>query len=322
MWSGGLRRRSSVGGVSSTAGQSASGGRYEPIVARTSTSHVSTAPSARDCVTVIVVRRGAATACGDLDPVRVAPGDVVLLGGSTRCGLDPDGSVTTTTLHLDSDYIVDQLFWQNAAVVSDRLFAWQFAESTYTEPAQILRLGPERAGLIAPWLDELVMLSCAQELPTRFWRMQALLFAVLDVIIPFVRTSADDAGTDVAGRAPAARHRQFLPLRAEATFVRDLLHDAPSEPWTLAILAERVHLSEKQLTRVFVEAYGRTPLEYLTATRVERMAHLLRRDELSVAVAGQAVGWASRSRAAEAFRRCTGVTPQQYRSRVRDARDR
>jgi AraC family transcriptional regulator len=83
-------------------------------------------------------------------------------------------------------------------------------------------------------------------------------------------------------------------------------------------LAERVHLSPKQLSRVFVEAYGKTPLAYLTMLRVERMARLLRDGELNVTAAGRAVGWSSRSRAVEAFRQCVGVTPQQYRARARE----
>ncbi|WP_415142119.1 helix-turn-helix domain-containing protein [Nocardioides sp.] len=82
--------------------------------------------------------------------------------------------------------------------------------------------------------------------------------------------------------------------------------------------AAQVHLSQKQLSRVFVDAYGKTPLAYLTMLRVERMARLLRDGEVSIAAAGIAVGWASRSRAAEAFRQCVGVTPQQYRARVRE----
>lgn len=79
-----------------------------------------------------------------------------------------------------------------------------------------------------------------------------------------------------------------------------------------------MHLSPKQLSRVFVEAYGKTPLAYLTMLRVERMARFLRDGELNVTAAGRAVGWSSRSRALEAFRQCVGVTPQQYRARTRE----
>lgn len=293
---------------------------YRPVVARSTTLRRPLPPHARDCVTVMVVRSGSAVMLSEFGEQVATVGDVVLLGGNTLCGVEPRGPVTLTTLYLDSDYIVDQIFWQNAAVVADKGFAMQFAESVYTEPAQVVRLGRRRLETLGPWLDELVALSVADALPARFYRMQALLFAVLDVIIPFVRTPAVTSGTGTpAGAAPAVPRRQeFLPLRPEAALARQLMDDAPAEPWTLGQLAERVHLSEKQFSRVFVEAYGRTPLAYLTTLRVERMAALLRTGELGVADAGRAVGWSSRSRAAEAFRRSLGVTPQQYRARVRE----
>jgi AraC-like DNA-binding protein len=44
------------------------------------------------------------------------------------------------------------------------------------------------------------------------------------------------------------------------------------------------------------------------------MARLLRETDLSIAASGRAVGWESRSRAAEAFRECVGVTPHRYRT--------
>ncbi|PWD41008.1 hypothetical protein ACN93_21710 [Gordonia paraffinivorans] len=71
-------------------------------------------------------------------------------------------------------------------------------------------------------------------------------------------------------------------MRVEAAQARDLLRESPGAPWTLGTLAEQVHLSQKQLSRVFVEAYGKTPLAYLTMLRVERMAELLRDRELSL----------------------------------------
>ena len=74
-----------------------------------------------------------------------------------------------------------------------------------------------------------------------------------------------------------------------------------------------MHLSPKQLSRVFTETYGKTPLAYLTMLRVEEMAHLLRETDLTIDAAARKVGWASRSRANEAFRECVGMTPSQYR---------
>lgn len=72
---------------------------------------------------------------------------------------EPEGSITVTTLYLDRDYVVDQVFWQHAALLSDRLDAQDFADKLYSEPAQILHLGEDRAGMLMPWLDHLVALT-------------------------------------------------------------------------------------------------------------------------------------------------------------------
>lgn len=89
----------------------------------------------------------------------VKAGDVVILSANTLCGSEPRSSVTVTTPYLDRDYVIDQVFWQYAARLMDSLDARDFAEEMFSEPAQVLRLGEDRAGMLMPWLDELVALS-------------------------------------------------------------------------------------------------------------------------------------------------------------------
>src|SRR5699024_11471119 len=99
-------------------------------------------------------------------------------------------------------------------------------------------------------------------------------------------------------RPTLPRHRQFNPLRAEARQAAELLDQVPAEQWTLAALAARVHLSPSQLSRVFTEAYGKTPLTYLTMVRAERLAKSLRETNLPIEAAMRQVGWHSRGHAA------------------------
>ncbi|PWD41105.1 AraC family transcriptional regulator [Gordonia paraffinivorans] len=272
--------------MSSTDRRSVAPEPYVPIVARSRTFDRPVTPVAYDCVTVAVVRSGSAIVFSEFGARPVALGDVITLNSHTLCGYEPEGWTTLTTLYLDRDYLVDQVFWQHAALLADRLDADDFLDQVYSVPAQVLRLGDDRASLLMPWLDELTALSLDGPGPDRFYRMQSLVFAVLDVLIPFVQTTPPPIRTSESQRAriiPAApRLRQFLPLRVEAAQARDLLRESPGAPWTLGTLAEQVHLSQKQLSRVFVEAYGKTPLAYLTMLRVERMAELLRDRELSL----------------------------------------
>ncbi|MGA4508307.1 hypothetical protein ACQB6R_04665 [Propionibacteriaceae bacterium G1746] len=128
-----------------------------------------------------------------------------------------------------------------------------------------------------PWLDELVTLS-VQEAGARFHRMQALWFAVMDQIAPHIRVTDHRVSASQRARSVPVhpRVRRFAPTRAEAAEVREALSAAIAEPWTLDELAGMVHLSTKQLGRVFTDAYGKTPLAYLIMLRVEEMARLLR----------------------------------------------
>ncbi|MCT1616589.1 helix-turn-helix domain-containing protein [Kocuria indica] len=288
---------------------------YDALIARTRTIHRPIGPVAYDCVKIIVVRSGSAILFSEFGERPIRPGDVVLLGANVLCGSEPEGHVTVTTIYADTDFLLDQLFWQHADVLRDRLDAQGFADTIYTEPAQVLRLGEDRAGMLMPWLDELVALSVDGVYRERFHRMQALWHAVIDQISPFIRITPYRTSPHQRARLRPTlpRDRRFTPLRAEARQVRDALQSDIARGWTLPELAGMVHLSTKQLSRVFTDAYGKTPLTYLTMLRVEEMARLLRETDLTIEQTGRRVGWRSRNRASAAFRECVGITPSRYR---------
>lgn len=285
------------------------------MVARTESVHRPRDPIAYDCVKLIFVRAGSAWLFSEFGERPISVGDVVLLAANTLCGAEPEEWVTVTTLYLDRDYLVDQVFWQHAAVLADRLEAKDFIAARYAEPAQVLRLGEERAGCLMPWLDELGQLTLDGPAPERFYRMQALLFAILDVVSPFVTTTAvRQSPTQHKATWPGTPpFRRLAPLRAEARAAANLLRDEPVHRWTLGELATAVHLSPSQLGRVFVNAYGKTPMTYLTTLRAEHLARLLRETDLPIEQAMAEVGWHSRGHAARMFRQAVGVTPTRYR---------
>lgn len=272
-------------------------------------------PAAYDCVKVIVIREGSAILFSEFGQEPVKIGDVILLGANTLCGSEPEGHITVTTVYLDTDYVLDQVRWQYVGLLQDRLDAHEFADALYTEPAQILRLGEDLAGMLTPWLDELVALSIDGSFARNFYRMQALWFSIAHVIAPFIAISPVRVSPLQRAhiRPTLPRDRRFAPLRAEARQAADLLRAAPAERWTLDGLASAVHLSSSQLSRVFTEAYGKTPLAYLTMLRAERLAKYLRETNLSIEAAMREVGWRSRGHASRLFRQYVGVSPSQYR---------
>ncbi len=289
---------------------------WSPVVARTRTVHRPVGPVAYDCVKVVVVRDGSAVLFSEFGQKPVNVGDVVLLGANTLCGSEPEGHITVTTIYADTDYVLDQVFWQHANLLQDRFDAQKFAATIYTEPAQILRLSEDRAGMLMPWLDELVALSVEHEPVANFYRMQALWFSIAHVIAPFIKASqVRTSPTQRATACPTSpRIRRFSPLRAEARRAADLLRSEPQRRWSVTELANEVHLSKSQVSRLFVEAFGKSPIAYLTMLRTERMAALLRTTDAPITVIAEEVGWSDPDFAARQFRRSVGVTPSGYRA--------
>ncbi|GAA1532519.1 helix-turn-helix transcriptional regulator [Brevibacterium picturae] len=287
---------------------------FRPILARTTTVYRPLGPFAYDCVKLIVVRDGSAILYSRYFGERhIKPGDAILLGPGVLCGSEPEGHNTVTTVYLDLDYLLDQLFWQHVGVLDNRLDAYSLASILYTEPAQVLSLGEERAGLLLPWLDELVALSVAGAPRGRFHRMQSLWASIADQISPFVRATPPRT---FMGTSPGltARYRRFQPLRREAQTVHGALTDDLARGWTMRELTRIAHLSERQLVRVYRDAYGKTPLAHLVLLRVQEMGRLLRETDLTIGEVALSVGWRSRSHASETFRKATGISPQRYRS--------
>lgn len=288
----------------------------QPILARTQTRHRPVAPVAYDCVKIITVRDGSAFLLSEFGQQAVNVGDVVLLGANVLCGSEPEEHFTTTTLYVDTDYVVDLVFWRHANLIADRLDAHEFTDTLYSDPAQILHLGEARAGMLMPWLDEMTALSVDGQDRAKFHRVQALWFSILDVIDPYVHVSPVRVSKSQRARSRPTwpRDRRFGPLRDEARTVHDALYADPHRTWHLPELADMVFLSTRQLTAVFADAYGKTPLAYLTMLRVQEMAKLIRETNLPVSDIAHQVGWQSRNRASEAFKTCVGVTPAEYRA--------
>ncbi len=292
---------------------------YAPLLARTRTIHRPVGPVAYDCVKVIVVRDGSAILFSEFGQQPVTIGDVILLGANTLCGSEPEGHITVTTIYADTDYVIDQVFWQHVGILHDRLDAQDFAATIYTEPAQILHLGEDRTGLLMPWLDELVALSIEARPVENFYRMQALWFSISHVIAPFIRTSPVRISPTqrATGWPTQPRHRRFAPLRQEARRGAELLRADPVRHWSVTDLANELHVSKSQVGRIFVDAFGKSPIAYLTMLRTERMAGLLRTTDAPIAVIAREVGWGDPDFAARQFRRSVGVSPSSYRASSR-----
>ena len=99
---------------------------------------------------------------------------------------------------------------------------------------------------------------------------------------------------------------------------RDLMDREYARPLDVPAMARAAHASPAHFARQFRRAYGETPYAYLMTRRIERAKALLRGADLSVTEVSLAVGCQSLGTFSARFREIVGMTPRQYRARVRD----
>lgn len=88
---------------------------------------------------------------------------------------------------------------------------------------------------------------------------------------------------------------------------------APAEPWTLERLAEVSRMSRASFARHFAELSSMTPMDVVTALRMDLAARLLRETPRAIELVGEACGYASRAAFGQAFKRVHGTSPAAWR---------
>jgi AraC-like DNA-binding protein len=92
-----------------------------------------------------------------------------------------------------------------------------------------------------------------------------------------------------------------------------LLHAAPARSWTLEALAAQAATSRSVLAERFVHFIGQPPMQYLRQLRMQLASRLLTEDGAKVAAVAAAVGFESEAAFSRAFKRCMGVSPDEWR---------
>ena len=94
--------------------------------------------------------------------------------------------------------------------------------------------------------------------------------------------------------------------------VLDLVHARFAEPISIDDLARASGTSRFHMSRLFRDAVGQSPYQYLLRTRIQRAAELLRGGKQSVTEVAFAVGFGDLGRFARMFRAVTGSSPGRF----------
>jgi AraC-like DNA-binding protein len=163
-----------------------------------------------------------------------------------------------------------------------------------------------------PLRDVITLLS--RELVHTEPAQQIVLDRLLDLLLVLVIRS------DFRRSATAPRwYRASADPRLSA--VLQAMHENPDQPWTVPELAAIGGLSRAAFARVFREALGQAPMQYLTEWRMTLARDYLRADDLNLAQIADAVGYGSPFAFAAAFRRHHGAPPGAWRQQERAASD-
>ncbi|WP_173874650.1 AraC family transcriptional regulator [Streptomyces albus subsp. chlorinus] len=258
----------------------------------------------------------------DPEPVRMVPGDVVVLRGpapyvladdpATEPGLliqpgdcctTPDGQDMCEELALgvrtwgrdpDDPVVLLSGNYQLHGDLSARLL-------DVLPPVLVLREGEWDAALLP-----LVATEIVKDAPGQQMVLDRLLDLLLVSVLRawFARPEA---------WAPAWYRAQSDPVVGVAL---RLLHEQPGHGWTVAGLAAKAGVSRAALARRFTELVGEPPMAYLARWRIDLAARLLREPGATLGAVARRVGYADGFALSTAFKRLRGVSPSAYRAQL------
>jgi AraC-like DNA-binding protein len=91
-----------------------------------------------------------------------------------------------------------------------------------------------------------------------------------------------------------------------------------SKDWKVEELINIAYMSRSNLMRVFRNATGQTPIEYLLRLRIQRAMEMLRNTDLPVTEIAIETGFNDSNYFTRQFRKITGLTPTNYRKGLPD----
>ena len=97
--------------------------------------------------------------------------------------------------------------------------------------------------------------------------------------------------------------------------LRQRLSEESGEEWTLSKMAEICGYSESRFSHLYKKHFGTSPINDLIDARLERAKMLLAYSTESISEISRAVGFASIYYFSKAFKKSSGQSPSEYRSR-------
>ncbi len=248
-------------------------------------------PHRHDFAELVIVTSGGGIQMVDNTEVAVGAGEVFLIRGQTIHFFRERNRIGLVNVQFDPARLPLPLEWLRKLAGYNALFAPESA----AVPVR-LKLG---AAKLAATLEIAGRLEreLADPLPGS---APAALALLLELIVFIARCHG---APPVENPAAAKRVGRAVAL-IESEYFR---------PWTLAELARLCATSPNNLLRLFREAVGTTPVDYLIRVRLRHAAELLSRGS-TVSEAAESCGFRDSNYFSRKFRAARGVSPREYRN--------
>ena len=229
----------------------------------------------------------------------VRAGHVILLRPGVWHGYESCSQLNVYNCCFSSELLRRELSW----VREDPLLGYLLWAGPYSSSARGMLTAALDPATFRECLTHLDALAALRMRPRQRHRGDvigrlSLLFSQLGQAV--ART---DQAFDEAAVHPAVGH------------VMRLLEADLARQWTLAELADDVHLTPGHMVRLFKGATGLPPMAYLAQVRAEHAAVLLLHSDEPVTGIGRAVGWADQNYFARRFKAHYGLSATTYRKR-------
>jgi AraC family L-rhamnose operon transcriptional activator RhaR len=233
---------------------------------------------------------------------RLAAGDVITLRPGVWHGYDECRHLAMYNCGFSTELLRHELAWTR----EDPLLGYLLWTGPYSG---------QRRGIMTTHLDPPALAQCVTHLNALDeLRLQPIglhrgdIIGRLSLFLGLLaRTVVLDGGDGSAG----VRHIRH-PAVVDAM---QMMEARPAHPWTLAELADALHLAPRYLVRLFKAATGLPPIAYLARHRIELAAARLLHTDDPIRRIGESVGWPDPNYFARRFRAHYGVTASAYRAR-------
>lgn len=241
-------------------------------------------------------------------PVRVGPGDVLLLTAPASFTLGSDPAVAPVDAHavfagrlrpLVDAGGGDEVLMIGGHVRFDPAYAPMMTDAL---PPLVHIRGDAADAAPMRWIVDRMVAESGGDLPggeLASAQLAHLLF------IHLLRAHLAAGGAVRPGWLRVAADPRLAPALR-------LMHAAPGEPWRLDQLARASAMSRTIFASRFRAAAGIAPLAYLAHWRMRLATRALRRGGATVASLARDLGYASESAFSHAFKRVLGVSPSRY----------